>query len=40
MVYPFFQSKALENLPKLEFLVWRQTIWQPCSPREWPFTSE
>jgi hypothetical protein len=25
-----FYSKALQNLPKLEFLVWKQTIWQPC----------
>jgi hypothetical protein len=23
------QSKALQNLPKLGFLVWKQTIWQP-----------
>jgi hypothetical protein len=26
----FFQSKALENLPKLEFLVRKKTIWQSC----------
>jgi hypothetical protein len=26
-----FHSKALQNLPKLGFLVWKQTIWQPCS---------
>jgi hypothetical protein len=26
-----FQSKALQNLPKLGFLVWKQTICQPCS---------
>jgi hypothetical protein len=26
----FFQSKTLQNLPKLGFLVWKQTIWQPC----------
>jgi hypothetical protein len=26
-----FLSKALQNLPKLEFLVWKQTIWQSCS---------
>jgi hypothetical protein len=26
-----FQSKALQNLPKLVFLVRKQTIWQPCS---------
>jgi hypothetical protein len=25
-----FHSKALQNLPKLEFLVWKQTIWQLC----------
>jgi hypothetical protein len=24
-----FQSKALQNLPKFGFLVWKQTIWQP-----------
>jgi hypothetical protein len=24
-----FQSEALQNLPKLGFLVWKQTIWQP-----------
>jgi hypothetical protein len=24
-----FQSKALQNLPKLGFLVWKETIWQP-----------
>jgi hypothetical protein len=24
-----FRSKALQNLPKLGFLVWKQTIWQP-----------
>jgi hypothetical protein len=24
------QSKALQNWPKLGFLVWKQTIWQPC----------
>jgi hypothetical protein len=26
-----FQSKAIQNLPKSGFLVWKQTIWQPCS---------
>jgi hypothetical protein len=26
-----FQSKALQNLPKLGFLVWKETIWQPWS---------
>jgi hypothetical protein len=25
-----FQSKALQNLPKSGFLVWKQTIWQPA----------
>jgi hypothetical protein len=24
-----FRSKALQNLPKLRFLVWKRTIWQP-----------
>jgi hypothetical protein len=24
-----FHSKALQNLPKLGFLVWQYTIWQP-----------
>jgi hypothetical protein len=24
-----FYSKTLQNLPKLGFLVWKQTIWQP-----------
>jgi hypothetical protein len=24
-----FYCKTLQNLPKLEFLVWKQTIWQP-----------
>jgi hypothetical protein len=24
-----FHSKAIQNLPKLGFLVWKQTIWQP-----------
>jgi hypothetical protein len=23
-------STALQNFPKLEFLFWKQTIWQPC----------
>jgi hypothetical protein len=23
--------KTLQNLPKFGFLVWKQTIWQPCS---------
>jgi hypothetical protein len=26
-----FPSKVLQNLPKLVFLVWKQTIWQPWS---------
>jgi hypothetical protein len=26
-----FQSKDLQNLPKLRFLVWKKTIWQPWS---------
>jgi hypothetical protein len=25
-----FHSKVLQNLPKLGFLVWKQTVWQPC----------
>jgi hypothetical protein len=25
-----FQCKTLQNLPKFGFLVWKQTIWQPC----------
>jgi hypothetical protein len=25
-----FQSKALKNVRKSGFLVWKQTIWQPC----------
>jgi hypothetical protein len=24
-----FHCKTLQNLPKFEFLVWKQTIWQP-----------
>jgi hypothetical protein len=24
-----FHSKVLQNLPKLGFLVWKYTIWQP-----------
>jgi hypothetical protein len=23
--------KALQNLPKFGFFVWKYTIWQPCS---------
>jgi hypothetical protein len=26
-----FHSKTIQNLPKLGFLVWKQTIWQPWS---------
>jgi hypothetical protein len=26
-----FRSKALQNLPKVVFLVWKYAIWQPCS---------
>jgi hypothetical protein len=26
-----FQSKTLQNLPKFDFLAWKQTIWQPWS---------
>jgi hypothetical protein len=26
-----FQSSALQNLHKLGFLVWKETIWQPWS---------
>jgi hypothetical protein len=29
-----FQSKALQNLPKLGFLVLKQTIWQPGAANE------
>jgi hypothetical protein len=25
-----FHSKTLQNILKLGFLVWKQTIWQPC----------
>jgi hypothetical protein len=28
-----FHSKALQNLPKLEFLVRKYPIWQPCRRR-------
>jgi hypothetical protein len=29
--------QTLENLPKMGFLVWKNTIWQPCprSRRKW-----
>jgi hypothetical protein len=27
----FFHCKTLQNLSKLGFLVWKCTIWQPCS---------
>jgi hypothetical protein len=26
-----FHSKALPNLPKFGFGVWKHTIWQPCN---------
>jgi hypothetical protein len=29
-----FHCKTLQNLPKFGFLVWRQTIWQPCFATE------
>jgi hypothetical protein len=29
-----FLYRALQDLPKLGFLVWKETIWQPC-PRHW-----
>jgi hypothetical protein len=29
-----FHCKTLKNLPKLGFLVWKYTIWQPCSVGE------
>jgi hypothetical protein len=25
-----FNCKTLQNLPEFVFLVWKQTIWQPC----------
>jgi hypothetical protein len=25
-----FQPKTFQNIPKLEFLVWKCAIWQPC----------
>jgi hypothetical protein len=25
-----FKDKAIQNLPKLGFWLWKQTIWQPC----------
>jgi hypothetical protein len=31
-----FRSKALQNLPKLEFLVLKQTIWQPWRAADSP----
>jgi hypothetical protein len=27
-----FHCKTLQNLPKLGFWVWKQTIWQPWRP--------
>jgi hypothetical protein len=36
--YPsILHLKAHQNLPKLEFLVWKQTIWQPFVSREFQF---
>jgi hypothetical protein len=40
-----FYSKALQILPQLGFLVWKQTIWQPwwarVKPRKtWKFAAE
>jgi hypothetical protein len=42
-----FHYKALQNLPKLGFLVWKQTIWQPClapteilAPTQWWSTAQ
>jgi hypothetical protein len=26
-----FRCKTLQYLPQFGFLVWKQTIWQPCS---------
>jgi hypothetical protein len=33
-----FHCKTLQNLHKFGFLVWKQTIWQPC-PVPHPTTS-
>jgi hypothetical protein len=30
--------KALQNLPKLRFLVWKYTVWQPCPVNEHTFS--
>jgi hypothetical protein len=30
-----FHSKALQNLSKLRFLVWKRTIWQPWTRRRY-----
>jgi hypothetical protein len=32
-----FQSKALQDLPKFGFFVWKETIWQPCSAGCWNY---
>jgi hypothetical protein len=31
-----FHSKVLQNIPKLVFLVWKETIWQPCTELQFP----
>jgi hypothetical protein len=35
----FFHSKALQNLPQLRYLVWKQTNWQPWASVLSPFTA-
>jgi hypothetical protein len=40
MYTSIFHYKALQNLPKLGFLVWKQTIWKPClGPGLWYLVS-
>jgi hypothetical protein len=34
-----FHSKAFNSIPKLEFLVWKYTIWQPWSVAEYNLKS-
>jgi hypothetical protein len=34
-----FHSKAHQNIPKLEFLVLKQTIWQPWDNVEYCFAN-
>jgi hypothetical protein len=29
--------KTLQNLPKLGFLFWKYTIWQPCTGTRWQY---